>query len=118
VGIDSKGLQDTITRYNGFCAAKVDEDFSRRESVLLPVSTPPYYAMTLGLSLINTQGGPKHNSNSQTLDKSGNPIPRLYSAGELGSFLGYVYAGGSNMAESIAYGRIAGEHAASLKSWT
>ncbi len=40
------------------------------------------------------------------------PIPRLYSAGELGSVWGMLYQGGGNIAECIAFGRIAGANAA------
>jgi succinate dehydrogenase/fumarate reductase flavoprotein subunit len=55
---------------------------------------------------------------AQTLDKDDKPIPRLYSAGELGSFFGLIYPGGSNIAEAIAFGSIAGENAAAEKPWT
>jgi succinate dehydrogenase/fumarate reductase flavoprotein subunit len=117
LGIDAAGLQETITRYKGFCAAEEDADFARRSRNLVPLETPPYYGMKMGLSLINTQGGPKHNGKSQTLDKDNKPIPRLYSAGECGSYFGFIYPGGSNLAEAFAFGRIAGEHAAALEPW-
>ena len=55
---------------------------------------------------------PKHNGKAQTLDKDDKPIPRLYTPGELGSFFGFLYPGGSNIPEAIAFGRIAGENAA------
>ena len=35
------------------------------------------------------------------------PIPGLYSAGELGSFWGWMYNGGGNNAEALCTGRIA-----------
>jgi len=60
----------------------------------------------------NTQGGPRRNSKAQVLRADGFPIPRLYSAGELGSIYGMLYPGsGGNLAECIAFGRIAGENA-------
>jgi succinate dehydrogenase/fumarate reductase flavoprotein subunit len=118
MGIDAKGLQDTITKYNGFCTAKVDGDFAKRNTNLLPVATPPYYGMKMGMSIINTQGGPKHNGKGQTLDKSNNPIPRLYSVGECGSYFGFIYPGGSNLAEAFSFGRVAAEHASALTVWT
>ena len=67
--------------------------------------------------MVNTQGGPRHNSLAQTLDVDGNPIPRIYSAGELGSFFGHLYQGGSNLPEALVFGMIAGEHAAGLGAW-
>ena len=81
-------------------------------ATLLPVETPPFYGMELALSVINTMGGPQHNSAGQTLNKEGKPIPRLYSVGELGSFFSLCYTGGTNIPEAHSFGRIAGEHAA------
>jgi len=116
MGIDAAELEKTAAAYNNYCAAGKDPEFGRRS--LLPVKTPPYYAAELALTVTNTQGGPKHNSMAQTLDKDDKPIPRLYSAGELGSFFGLMYPGGSNIAEAIAFGCIAGENAAAEKPWT
>jgi succinate dehydrogenase/fumarate reductase flavoprotein subunit len=113
--IDANGLQETVTRYNQYCGAKKDPDFNRRDNGLSALTTPPYYGMELALTLINTQGGPKHNTKSQTLDQDDKPIPRLYSPGEFGSFFGFLYPGGSNIPEAIAFGRIAGENAAAEK---
>lgn len=41
----------------------------------------------------NTQGGPRRNVEAQVLDVFGEPIPRLYSSGELGSMWGLIYQG-------------------------
>jgi succinate dehydrogenase/fumarate reductase flavoprotein subunit len=116
-GIDPAGLEATVSKYNEFCQAGKDADFKRRPENLFPVATPPFYAAELALTVTNTQGGPKHNGKSQTLNKDNKPIPRLYSAGEFGSFFGFLYPGGSNIPEAIAFGRIAGENAASEKPW-
>jgi succinate dehydrogenase/fumarate reductase flavoprotein subunit len=115
--IDPDGLQETVTTYNRYCSGKNDPDFNRRDNSLSPLITPPYYGMELALTLINTQGGPKHNTKAQTLDQDNKPILRLYSPGEFGSFFGFLYPGGSNIPEAIAFGRIAGENAAALKPW-
>jgi len=69
----------------------------------------------MGLVLVNTQGGPKHNKLCQVLDPDDKPIPRLYAAGELGSFFGFLYQEGSNYPEAWAFGRIAGRQAAAEK---
>ncbi len=66
---------------------------------------------------INTQGGPKHNARAQVLNKNDKPIPRLYAAGELGSFFDPLYEGSSNLSEALAFGLIVGEHAAMLTPW-
>ena len=45
------------------------------------------------------------------------PIPRLYSAGELGSMWGHIYQGATNNSEACVFGRIAGRTAAAEKPW-
>ncbi len=116
-GIDPAGLETTVAKYNEYCQAGRDAEFKRRPENLFPVANPPYYAAELALTVTNTQGGPKHNGKAQTLNKDNKPIPRLYSAGEFGSFFGFLYPGGSNIPEAIAFGRIAGENAATEKPW-
>ncbi|MEE8448318.1 MAG: FAD-binding protein, partial [Thermodesulfobacteriota bacterium] len=64
----------------------------------------------------NTQGGPVHDVKQRVLDPYGNPIPRLYAVGELGSFYGHVYLLGGNLAECFVGGRIAGQAAAEEKA--
>ncbi len=115
--VDAAGLEATISKYNEYCTSGNDAEFGRRKQTLIPIKTPPYYAAELALTLINTQGGPKHNGKAQTLNWNNEPIPRLYTPGELGSFFGFLYPGGSNIPEAIAFGRIAGEHAAAEKPW-
>jgi predicted oxidoreductase len=65
----------------------------------------------------NTQGGPVHDAASRIVDAYGEPIPRLYAAGELGSAFGHLYLSGGNIAECIITGRLAGRGAAELKAW-
>ena len=49
---------------------------------------------------------------------NGTPIPRLYSAGELGSIYSYLYQGTGNIGECLAFGRIAGRNAAAEVAWS
>lgn len=113
--VDPKGLEETIGKFNNYRAAGKDTEFSRNAPSVLPLQTPPFYGIELGLSLINTQGGPRHNQHCQVLDYDNKPIPRLYAAGELGSFFGFLYQGGNNFPEAWAFGRIAGKKAAAEK---
>ena len=66
-------------------------------------------------TMVNTQGGPKRNSKCEVVDPFSKPIPRLYTAGELGSFWGWMYNGGGNNAEALCTGRIAARNICSLK---
>ena len=62
-------------------------------------------------------GGPRRDNKAKVLNNDGQPIPRLYSAGELGSLWGFLYCGGGNGGEILAVGRIAGRNAAAEKPW-
>ena len=75
-----------------------------------------YYAIELGFSSINTQGGPVRNHNCQTMTPAYEPIPRLYNCGEFGSFNGFVYGLG-NIFEALSTGIIAAQHAITLDPW-
>ena len=115
-GVDAENLAATVERWNELCATGEDPDFGRDPSHMLPLDNPPYYAIELGFSSINTQGGPVRNENCQTMDPYGNPIPRLYNAGEFGSYNGYVYCIG-NILEALTTGRVAARHAVTLDNW-
>jgi predicted oxidoreductase len=45
------------------------------------------------------------------------PIPRLYSAGELGAIYSYLYQGTGNIGECLAFGRVSGRNAAAETPW-
>ena len=62
--------------------------------------------------MYNTQGGAHRNCNAQIVDPNGEPIPGLFSAGEMGSMFCDMYNGGGNLGECSIYGRIAGHNAA------
>ena len=105
-------LQATVTRWNSLVSGGADTDFGRPTATMGAIQTPPFYAAKLWIGFNNTEGGPKRNKNCQVLDTTGTPIPRLYSAGELGSFYGMLYNGGGNIGECLFTGRIAGNNAA------
>ncbi|MFC1535015.1 FAD-binding protein [Thermodesulfobacteriota bacterium] len=117
LGLDPPQLGNTINKYNQYCEQGKDPDFNRDPNTLDPVNEPPYYGMPLVPNFINTQGGPRRNENAQVLNSFGEPIPRLYSAGELGSIHGFLYQGGGNIGECLAFGRVAGRNAAAEKPW-
>jgi len=113
--INQESLESTITQYNLSCKQGCDLEFDRAANTLLPIVKYPFYAIALWPAIINTQGGPKRNARAQVINVWGHPIRRLYSAGELGSLWHRNYPGGGNVSEALAFGRIAGMHAASEK---
>ena len=115
IKIDPKGLEETIGEFNNYCHAGKDLRFNRSKETVAPIEKPPYYALEMGLALVNTQGGPKHDKFARVLDPDDKPVPRLYAAGELGSFFGFLYQEGSNYPEAWVFGSIAGKQAATEK---
>jgi succinate dehydrogenase/fumarate reductase flavoprotein subunit len=117
-GLDPAALKATVDKYNGYCASKSDPDFGRSASTLVAINTPPYYTMKVYPGNLCTEGGPKRNTKAQVVDPWDNPIPRLYSAGELGSIAGFLYQGANDIGgECMAFGRIAGRNAAAEAPW-
>ena len=78
----------------------------------MPIEVPPFYAAPVWPVITNTQGGPQHNVDQQVIDPFNEPIPHLYSAGELGSFWAHLYLLAGNLAECLYSGHVAGINAA------
>jgi succinate dehydrogenase/fumarate reductase flavoprotein subunit len=117
IGKNPDTLEKTVAAWNKACAAGNDSEFGRDPKRMAPIQVPPFYAAEFVPAFTNTQGGPRRNSKAQVLDTNRKPIPRLYSAGELGAVYSWGYQGGGNILECIVFGHIAGEHAAAEKSW-
>jgi predicted oxidoreductase len=104
-------LAETTKRWNQYVAKGADE-FHRLLGTIMPIEIAPFYAIEAWPTISNTQGGPVHNAKQQINDAVGEPIPRLYAAGELGSFFAHLYELAGNLGECISSGRVAGQHAA------
>jgi succinate dehydrogenase/fumarate reductase flavoprotein subunit len=105
---------DEIGRFGRYCAEGNDPQFGRQPEYLLPLDSPPYYGVAIWPTLLNTQGGPRRDKHARVLDPFGQPIPGLFSAGELGSMWGMLYPGAGNVSEALIFGRIAGANAAAV----
>lgn len=116
IQLDKAVLEDTVNRWNYYCAIGEDLEYDRTK-MLVPIKDGPFYAIEVSPSFLNTQGGPKRNAKAQIVRPNGSPIQRLYSAGELGSIFSYLYQGGGNLGDCLASGRIAGRNAAAEKPW-
>jgi succinate dehydrogenase/fumarate reductase flavoprotein subunit len=114
IGCGAAALEATVARWNALCAQRRDADYGRPPGSMLPLDTPPYYAGRVWPIVSNTQGGPMHDPRQRILDAFGEPIPRLFVAGELGSIFGHLYLSGGNLTECFVGGRIAGREAARM----
>ena len=82
--IDAETLKNTIATYNSYCANGEDPDFGRSSFYLDAFGEGPYYAAQILPTAVYTIGGLAGGENCETLDWDGNPIPRLYHAGDIG----------------------------------
>lgn len=114
---DSAGLMDyevleaTVAGWNEIVRTGKDL-FHRAPGTMAPIQEPPFYAIPTWPIITNTQGGPVHNVRQQVLDPFDEPIPHLFSVGELGSFFSHLYELGGNLGECLSSGRVAGKYAA------
>ena len=129
-GIDPKGLEATVERFNGMVRNGHDDDFNRGDNTydnwwgdrsakpphctLGVLDQPPFYAVKMEAGALGTGGGPKTNGDAQVLDWNNEPIPGLYAAGNaMAAVLANVYGGaGGTLGPGMTFGFIAGRHAA------
>lgn len=104
-------LTDTVKRFNSYVNNQKDIEFNRSIKSMTLFEGSQVYAIKIAPSILNTQGGPERNEKAEILDVNGNPIPHLFGAGELGGVCVNHYQGGSNLAECLIFGRLAGENA-------
>ena len=116
IGVDASTLESTVGKWNEDSVSGADTDFGRT-MMLKPLAEGPFFALELSPSMLNTQGGPRRNGKGQVMRPNGSPLPRLYSAGELGSIYSFLYQGTGNIGECLAFGRISGRNAAAEQPW-
>lgn len=111
IGRDPEALQATIDRYNELCEKGVDEDFGRAPEKMAKIEKGPFYAVAITPTLVATTGGAKRDTAGRVLDWNENPIPGLYEAGELGSYVSNLYQNGVFLSEAMLSGRAAAQTA-------
>jgi NADPH-dependent glutamate synthase beta subunit-like oxidoreductase len=119
MGVNPNTLKSTIAEYNSACEKGYDPVFKKDRRHLVPLQTPPYYAIKMGVDYLDTIGGIRINERMEVLDKKGVPIPGIYAAGiDTGGWVGDTYCirtTGTTFAFAINSGRIAGECAVEIK---
>ena len=111
-GVARHRLLATLEEYNA--AARAGDDAAlpiAKSGGLLPIETPPFFALRCLPGITFTYGGARVNEQAQVLDTSRQPIPGLYAAGaDVGGIYTRGYTGG--LVLGLAFGRIAGRAAA------
>jgi len=74
------------------------------------VVTGPFYTIHIAPAVHYTMGGVSINKDTQVLKEDGQVIPGLYAAGEIvGGLHGNNRIGGNSIAETVIFGRQAGQ---------
>ena len=113
-------LKATVDEYNAACDRGHDPVFAKDPKYMLPLRTPPYFAVETHITYVNTIGGIKINEHMQVLDKQDNPITGFYAAGvDTGGWESDIYCSrlsGHAFGFSINSGCIAGDSIAKFIS--
>jgi len=114
--LPAAALQATVERYNASCAAGRDAEFLKKPEGLVAVTEAPFHAVRLRPSVVALTGfGLRIDRDARVVgEQDGEPLPRLYAAGEVtGNVIGPQYLGGGNaIGSALIFGRIAGMCAA------
>ena len=115
IGADYKTLIKNISEYNFYCFKGHDDAFAKEPGYLLPLESPPFYAVKAMAVLLDTIGGIRINERMEVLDTQNKPIPGLYAAGVATSgWESEVYCSelsASAFGFAVNSGRIAAENA-------
>ena len=117
IGCDAATLKETIDSYNAMVDAKKDTQFGKAVGHLThKIETPPFYVFEATYYCRTTPGGLRIDTNSQVVDVFGQPIPRLFAAGEVtGNVHGrFRNNGGDSMCDITCFGRLSAQSVVKL----
>ncbi|WP_270889332.1 FAD-dependent oxidoreductase [Pedococcus sp. 5OH_020] len=122
LGTEPGVLEATVAAYNHRIDSGEPDPLGRAHlsggvGTRVPVDTPPFYAHPSGTVVLATYCGLTVDPSMRVLDVFGEPIERLYAAGEVvGGFHGAGYMTGTSIGKAAIFGRVAGTAAAHEKS--
>lgn len=116
IGVIPEELKATVEQYNSFCDKGYDADFLKDRKYLLPLCTPPYYAISCFQAFDTTLGSIRINHRMEVINKQFSPISGLYAAGDnANGVISYYYFyryPGTGAGFTFFSGYSAGENAA------
>lgn len=117
VGLPKGVLVETVKKYNAACDAKKDPEFGKDKTILVPLKTPPFKALTRAIQRHHTMGGLLvKGTTGEVIDRWGKIIPGLYAAGEVtGGTHGANRLGHNGTVDSIVFGQTCAREIAKSK---
>lgn len=113
IKVPIESMKKAIKEYNEDIKNGREDPYGRsRERV--PIDEGPYYAISVGGSLLTTHGGISINHNMEVVDKKNRVIKGLYAAGEVtgnGQLMGTGVVSGMSVGPAIIFGRMAAREA-------
>jgi fumarate reductase flavoprotein subunit len=122
IGLPEGSLVATVSDYNHRIAAGEPDALGRQHlsggvGRPFPLERPPFFAHASGTVVLATYCGLTVDTRLRVLDVFGDPIERLYAAGEVvGGFHGAGYMTGTSIGKAGIFGRLAGTHATAEES--
>lgn len=123
LGIDAKGLSQTVRDFNAACkpgkynpaildGVSTSGITPPKSNWALPLDTPPYTGFVVTCGITFSFGGLRINEHGEVQNTSDRTIPGLYAAGEIVGGIFYEnYLGGAGLMSGAVFGRIAGSSA-------
>lgn len=112
ISVDSQALQQTIYNWNAAVESQDDKAFGRTTGMERNISDGPFYAIHIAPAVHYTMGGVAINHKTQVLNDQNEAIQGLFAAGEVaGGLHGNNRIGGNSIAETVVFGRQAGQQA-------
>jgi urocanate reductase len=112
--VPAANLSVTMAEWNKNIATTGKDPVFLRNTGLVPIDTPPFYAYKPSSNNLGSIGGLKIDVQTRVIDQNGNAIPHLYAAGlASGGWIGPYYPGSGTALSGVAHwGRKAGVSAA------
>ncbi|CAJ1197490.1 flavocytochrome c [Companilactobacillus nantensis] len=110
INVDPKVLEQTVSDWDQAVKTQSDTVFGRTTGMERNISDAPFYAIHIAPAVHYTMGGVAINHQTQVLNESGQVIKGLFAAGEVaGGLHGNNRIGGNSIAETVVFGRQAGQ---------
>ena len=113
INVDPSNLKQTVTTWNQAVENHDDAEFGRTTGMDRGITKPGFFAIHIAPAIHYTMGGIHITPKTQVLDGNGDIIKGLFAAGEVaGGLHGNNRVGGNSIADTIVFGRQAGQQVA------